>query len=375
MKILFDARHLSLPYTGLGRYVYQLLLALLRSNLDHEVTVLLSEDLRPPGNPLRDGLMDFLSLTPGGIPTRIEYVTVRPFSINHHLRMAGYVNNSGCDLYFFPNFDPPLGLKVPYSFVVYDLYPLVLPDYILNWRLPKLIYYKSILARALAGARNVICISGSTRDDLVKIMARDRPDLAAKAIVVGTGPCLPAWSGAKITPEIPYLLYVGDRRPHKNLMRMVDTFMELRRNHGYKGEFHMVGSPRNFDLDLDAYVLGKEGIRLIANVDDQALNALYAGCEALFFLSRYEGFGMPILEAAQHDCKIITSNNSALGEVAPPGALKLDPYGTPEVLAESIAAYLRTGNPDYGNYKERYTWDNAALEIFDFRSPDLNVSQ
>ena len=62
--------------------------------------------------------------------------------------------------------------------------------------------------------------------------------------------------------------------------------------------------------------------------------------EGLFFLSKYEGFGLPIVEAAKHNKKIITTILGACGEIAPPDSLTLDINKNNYVLAEKIAQYL-----------------------------------
>ncbi|MFB0981372.1 MAG: glycosyltransferase, partial [Alteromonadaceae bacterium] len=163
----------------------------------------------------------------------------------------------------------------------------------------------------------------------------------------------------------PYLFFIGDRRPHKNLKKMIDIFLLLQQNFGYEGTFIIAGSKVNFDIDLDNYVADKKNINIIGPVSDEELSCYYQNMNALFFLSKYEGFGLPILEAARFNKKIITSNTSSLPEVTPCTGLMLSPDGNNEELARSIASYLSsTIEIENETFLTNFSWPKTAHEIF-----------
>lgn len=86
---------------------------------------------------------------------------------------------------------------------------------------------------------------------------------------------------------------------------------------------------------------------------------------ALFFLSQYEGFGLPIIEAAKHNKKIIVSNSSSCGEIAPDSALKVELSKIIEIKAEEIYKYLINQNGiDNTKYLANFSWDKSAKKIF-----------
>jgi glycosyltransferase involved in cell wall biosynthesis len=115
----------------------------------------------------------------------------------------------------------------------------------------------------------------------------------------------------------PYLLFVGTREPRKNLQRLIEAWQPLKNN-------------------LDLIIVGESGwdsseqiqdpaLRFLGKVSDQVLNVLYAEAEAFVYPSLDEGFGLPILEAFYHGTPVVTSNVSALIEVAGNAAELVDP--------------------------------------------------
>ena len=168
----------------------------------------------------------------------------------------------------------------------------------------------------------LICISQATHDDLLHF----HPGLDKPALVVplGVGQEFLEPKPARIRglPDR-YLLYVGNRHPHKNVDLLLSAFAEIR--------------PRYPDLNLvlvGAYLpdetarlkeLGIEDRTVRMRVPDRELPWLYHRAEAFVFPSRYEGFGLPVLEAMAASCPVAMSNAPALLELASDVALVFDP--------------------------------------------------
>src|SRR5207302_8581737 len=113
-------------------------------------------------------------------------------------------------------------------------------------------------------------------------------------------------------PETPYFLFVGTLEPRKNLETLVNAWREVRRLHNV--DMVLVGRRRP-----DAPDLGKEpGLRIVGEVPDAELSALYSGATAFVYPSLYEGFGLPVLEAMQCGAPVIASHavKEAAGEAA-----------------------------------------------------------
>ena len=115
-----------------------------------------------------------------------------------------------------------------------------------------------------------------------------------------------------------FVLYVGDRRVHKNLEYTIRVIQLANSLHDKKIKLVIAGSPKPVSEQISQLISDDDSVIAVENVSDEALSALYEKCEALILLSRYEGFGLPVVEAAQRSKKVITLNSSALTEVCPP---------------------------------------------------------
>lgn len=121
----------------------------------------------------------------------------------------------------------------------------------------------------------------------------------------------------------PYLLFVGTREPRKNLQRLIEAWRPL------KNEFDLiVVGESGWDNSED---IQDPNLRFLGKVSDQVLNVLYAEAEAFVYPSLDEGFGLPILEAFYHGTPVITSNVSALIEVAGNAAELVNPEDVADI--------------------------------------------
>lgn len=358
LQIIYDARHISGIYTGLARYTSSLLKALVQHPKCRDLCILLDSNVDYSNNP---HFADLAYLE--NIDYELKYLDAPLFGLKHHIAISKYVNNTDCDMYFYPHFDFPVMVSRKSKFVVHDLTPLVVKNYLQKYRLVKNLYIKWIINRSLS-KENVSCItvSNSTRKDIESYIRRLNPE---KIRVVYEAASLTDERNGTGWEREKYILIVGDRRPHKNIRKMIDVFVQLKKNYRYEGKLLLVGSRRNYDFNVDQYVEGLIDIKCISNISDRKLNSMYTHADALFFISEYEGFGLPIVEAASHNIKIITSNTSSMAEIAPENALIVNPHSGREDLAEEISVYLeRHLDIDNKNYLKKYSWTKAVEEIF-----------
>ncbi len=121
----------------------------------------------------------------------------------------------------------------------------------------------------------------------------------------------------------PYIFFVGTREPRKNLKRLIKAWQPLAK-------------------DMDLIIAGDEGwdkatniksrhLRFLGRVSEKELNVLYAEAEMFVYPSLYEGFGLPILEAFYHGVPVITSDLSAMIEVAGNAAELVNPLSIKEI--------------------------------------------
>jgi O-antigen biosynthesis alpha-1,3-mannosyltransferase len=177
-----------------------------------------------------------------------------------------------------------------------------------------------------------------------------------------------------VDSERPYLLYVGDIQPRKNVAGIVAAFVSLPER--YRGmRLVIVGQVHNHLLSGEIVSTidscpARERIVLLHSVGDDDLVLFYNNAEALLYFSFFEGFGLPILEAMQCGCPVVASNTSSMKEIADGAAIMIDPYdsesmrnGIMQVLDD---ASLRTGVRDAGLERASgYTWGKTAERTLD----------
>jgi glycosyltransferase involved in cell wall biosynthesis len=189
--------------------------------------------------------------------------------------------------------------------------------------------------------KKITCSSQSTLNDLVKVFPWMKDKILEKTQVVylGLTPLKVEPLSKSFPVDQPYFIYVGELRPHKNILKMIQSFELFAKKTNFQGRFLIGGKPhKTFDIKpTDPRVI------FLDRVEDQDLGSLYANSIALFFASRYEGFGLPILEALNLNVPVITSSISSMPEVAGEAGIIVDPDN---LTAMADALELLAFNPE-----------------------------
>jgi glycosyltransferase involved in cell wall biosynthesis len=187
---------------------------------------------------------------------------------------------------------------------------------------------------AINRAAHVICISHSTRKDLLELFGLD----PAKASVVHLGferlTDVPMEACGADGPGKPYLLYVGSRQGYKNF----NTFLHAVASHArLRREFDVVAFGGGaFNAEEAALVrdLGfSDGQVRHVGGDDRVLGSFYRGAVCLVYPSLYEGFGLPPLEAMANRCPVVSSNTSSMPEVIGEAGEYFDPASAEDMAS------------------------------------------
>lgn len=238
---------------------------------------------------------------------------------------------------FFPHYDVPLWPHPTLSVVtVHDLTQYRLPQHFPPWkRKAGMVLLKGALSRAT----RIVAVSEHARKDLCGL----DPRVSEKIEVIPNGvsgvfrPPTPEEARearARIAELHPYLLAMGDPRPHKNLALAVKVAVEARKT---RPELNLV-LPVSAEEDSRGFSRVEDGIRgildsrefprwirLIPDPGDEDLRDLFALSEAFLFPSLYEGFGLPPLEALASGARVLASDRGALPEVLGGQARLLNP--------------------------------------------------
>ncbi|HEY4592327.1 MAG TPA: glycosyltransferase family 1 protein, partial [Thermoanaerobaculia bacterium] len=160
---------------------------------------------------------------------------------------------------------------------------------------------------------------------------------------------------------------------HKNLDTVVQAYARARRMAQFDAPLICVGSREGseFKIRQRAEYLGiGDKVRLLGHVAHEALPAIYQGATLFLYPTLYEGFGLPVIEAMASGVAVITSNTSALKEIAEGYAALVDPLDL-DGMAKAIAHLM--GSPErrasYGELGARraqeFRWDQTARQTLD----------
>lgn len=241
--------------------------------------------------------------------------------------------------------------------MTHELYPSQVPGALRTTTLKR---------RAARNADHIVCISESTRNDLIRLfgVAPERVSTVHLGLNVPT-PRAPGDAATGIVGR-PYLLYVGQRGGYKNFAgflaayassaRLLNTFDVLCFGGGPFSDAEL-GQARAFGIDV-------ERLRQVGGGDD-SLFAAYRGAAMLVYPSRYEGFGFPPLEAMAAGCPVVCSNTSSMPEVAGAAARMFDPDSI-DAMAHGMTSLaddtsLREHYREAGFARARaFTWERCA---------------
>ncbi len=279
----------------------------------------------------------------------------------------------GADIFFSPDGFCSLSSSVKTAMVTHDLAHLHFPA-----EIPRMArwYYDHYVPRYLRHANAVVTVSEFTKADMVQ-----RYGIAASKISVSCNGCregfLPlsvesqAAVRAKYSAGQPYFLYVGAVHPRKNVHRLIQAFDRFKAITGAPVKL-LIGGRFTWQTGIirSAWEAAafREDITFMGYVPENELPALTAAALALTYVSLFEGFGVPLLEAMHCDTPVLTSNVSSLPEVAGEAALKVDPESV-EAIANALTRLyqeekLRTALIVAGRQQRtRYSWDAAARVV------------
>jgi glycosyltransferase involved in cell wall biosynthesis len=165
----------------------------------------------------------------------------------------------------------------------------------------------------------------------------------------------------------PFLLCVGEQRPHKNITSMIMSFSSFIAISGKKHHLVISGTPYAGYNEPEAITreLGLADLVHFVYISDPDLPIFYQAADAYLNLSLYEGFGLPILEAMASGTPVIASNRSSLPEIVGSAGILVNPKD----IEEAALAMEKITSP--GDFRDRlistgrerakmFTWENCA---------------
>jgi len=233
----------------------------------------------------------------------------------------------------------PPGCRVPAVVTLHDLQYLSYPAY---FSAAKRRYLGLTQGRSLKRAEVVTAISEFTRSQAIDAFDLDPAKVVVVPPVVRPMPAVSDERREKLLGDLgvrrPYVLYPAATYPHKNHAVLIEAFAQVAKAHDVSlvltgavgaGAWGSAHSTQAEVCDLVARLGIDERVRRLGYVTDEQLAALYAGASLLAFPSRFEGFGLPVLEAMAAGCPVVAADATALPSLVGDAGVLLDPDDVP----------------------------------------------
>lgn len=315
MRVALDAR--KIDDFGIGTYIQGLLGEFATLACPEELIVYLPPGREPPAA-LRGA---------AGIQYRVE--ATPSYSLAELWRLARRARRDRVDLFHAPHYVCPPILPCPAVITIHDLIHLRFPPRRRHPLAP--LYARLMLRLAARRATRVITVSDSTRRDLETRLgvspARIRvvPNGVAAHFQPTPEAARPESGRPGVGLRPPYLLFVGNPLPHKNLTGLLDAFAGLPER---LGPLVLAGIPAAMRSAVGAAceARGLTGrVTILGPLPGEAMPGLYRGATALVCPSLWEGFGLPALEAMACGTPVLAADRGALPEVVGDAGLLVDP--------------------------------------------------
>jgi glycosyltransferase involved in cell wall biosynthesis len=228
------------------------------------------------------------------------------------------------------------------------------------------LYFKYFVPKILKKSK-IIAISNFTRNDILLNFNLDKKNI----ITVYNGCNHLTYNIQSLSIPFDYdkyFLSVGLSLPHKNVENLLLAISLLD-----KPDYKFIIIARNTDyiikMKTKVQHLNLNNVIFLSNVSDEELSFLYSNCIANIYLSLYEGFGLPPLEAAAFNKISIISNNSSLEEIYQNFALMANPFDCNDIkdkIEDVISGNLndKLKSIDFNVLLNKYTWEKCSLNIF-----------
>jgi glycosyltransferase involved in cell wall biosynthesis len=318
MRVAIDAR--KLHDFGIGTYLRNLLRHLARIDRDTDYVLLCRDADLDTAKYLGDNFRAVREPSPN-------------YSVREQIHVPYVLLREKPDVFHAPHYVLPPAVPCRSVVTIHDCIHLRFPQYLPNRGAS--IYARAAMWAAAKRSDRILTVSEASKRDILHYF-NVRPE---KIVVVPNAldEHLSADPGEEDLARVReryqldhgYVLYAGNIKPHKNLVRLIEAFAGLRRD--------------GFD-DLKLLIIGDEiskwpalrhavhthklhkHVRFLGFLSDEMLSALYRMAAVFVFPSLYEGFGLPPLEAMAAGTPVVTSNVSSLPEVAGDAAVLVDPY-------------------------------------------------
>ncbi|MFC2173571.1 glycosyltransferase family 4 protein [Acidobacteriota bacterium] len=298
------------------------------------------------------------------------------YGVMEHVRLPLKVFRNRCHLFHSPHYVLPYFAPALPVVTIHDIIHILFPEYLPNRR--ALFYARKIMSRSIRQAACVLTVSERSKCDILDHFNVE-PE---KVRVIYNG--IDESFLARVDPDErhrikeryrlddPFILYVGNIKPHKNVGRLIEAFALLKEDDRFKRhKLVIIGSDAaRYTSIRSAVVRGclQTEVRFLGWVPKSFLPGIYQLAECFVYPSLYEGFGFPPLEAMASQIPVVCSSASSLPEIVARAALTVDPMDTHEIAKKTAqvltdpALRQRLVADGTENIK-RFSWRDSVTRI------------
>jgi len=358
MKIYIDG--LFYKGSGIGRYYESLTKEL--SKKDINIVTSVPKRLK---SEFEKNFADISNIEP-------IFVDYEKFSLKGFWHHSGVLKKleGRVDLFFYPHINVPCYIPTKTVITVHDLRP-----YTSYWDRNKvrLMIFGYFLNRSIKYSRRIICISNTVKNELISFnrMSKNKTSVIYEFV---DDKFINDNEVTKAILTEPYILFVGNRKRHKNLGMLIKAFNNIKALIPHK---LVIAGPKDskFDEvdDLDEKLDLKDRIVEFLSPDDNTIINLYRYADLFVFPSLFEGFGLPPLEAVALGCPVILSDIPVLEEIFENSALYFNPFSENDIADKilnvihnsMIKQNLLTMQNERSKYFDKELIINQHMELFE----------
>ena len=232
--------------------------------------------------------------------------------------------------------------------------------------------YRALIPELAKRAQAIIAVSAHAKQRILETLKVK--EAKVRVIANGVGPAFCARSASEIAavrsrlqiPEGPYVLSLCSLEPRKNLSRVLAAWNIVTKN--MEGVNLVLTGAANATVfrSVAQPLQNSKNVFLTGYVEDENLPALYSGASCFLYVSLYEGFGLPVLEALACNIPVVTSNSTSLREIGYPVCHLVDPCSSHEIasaIAEALGGQSSPESRALGRkHAAQYTWERSAAD-------------
>lgn len=306
-RIVIDGRWIK--QTGIGRNIEEMLRCLLEIDHDNHYILLVRDEDRPK--------IDLKAKNLELISANITWYTGR-----EQTKLLKLINSLKADLVHFTNFNLPILYRGRFVVTIHDLTLLRFKN-INTKKHSRAVYHardavmRSVLRRAVKGSRAIITPSEFVASEVVKKYHVPKSKLNIVREAAREPYQRASLDRAKYGINLPYLLYVGNAYPHKNLERLILAFGRIITQYMLDYQLVIAGKKDAFHATIEKDVAKaklEKRVIFTGYITDRELAGLYKSASLYVFPSLSEGFGLPALEAMSYGLPVASSNATCLPE-------------------------------------------------------------